>query len=86
MLASSKTLNNHAVNFCILPKPVNPISEPDVLERKGLERAAQFKRLESAYAVFHATKSATTGYVLAVSPVSLLAWYPRLESRSHIQR
>ena len=55
-------------------KPDNPIGEPDGFEKKGLERAAQFKRLESAYALFHATKPATIGYVLASNPLALLAW------------
>ncbi|KAK4692271.1 hypothetical protein P7C71_g4898, partial [Lecanoromycetidae sp. Uapishka_2] len=62
------------VNFCIMPKPDNPVGEPDDYEEKGLERAAQFKKLESAYALFHAMKPATIGYVLAANPLSLLAW------------
>ena len=58
-----------------MPEPTNPIGEMDDLEKKGVEKAAQFKRLESAYALFHATKPATIGYVLAANPLSLLAWY-----------
>lgn len=43
-------------------------------ERKGLERAEEFKRLGSAYALLHATKPSTIGLVLAATPLSLLAW------------
>ncbi|KAL8743847.1 MAG: hypothetical protein Q9190_003836 [Brigantiaea leucoxantha] len=62
------------VNFCIMPEPANPIGAMDDIEKKGVEKAAQFKRSESAYALFHATKPATIGYVLAANPLSLLAW------------
>ncbi|KAL8688810.1 MAG: hypothetical protein Q9218_005375, partial [Villophora microphyllina] len=62
------------INFCIMPEPADPVGQSDELEKKGLERAEQFKKLESAYALLHATKPATIGYVLAANPLSLLAW------------
>lgn len=68
------TTADQAVNFCIMPEPAHPDGKPDEIEEKGLERAAQFMRLESAYALLHATKPATIGYVLASSPLALLAW------------
>ena len=43
-------------------------------EKRGLERAEEFKRIGSAYALLHATKPATIGLVLASNPLSLLAW------------
>ena len=58
-----------------MPEPSDPLGEPDELEKKGLERSLKFKKLESAYALLHATKPATIGYVLAANPLSLLAWY-----------
>lgn len=44
------------------------------LEMRGLERSDEFKRLGSAYALQHATKPSTIGFVLAANPLSLLAW------------
>lgn len=44
------------------------------LEKQGLERSDEFKRLGSAYALQHATKPSTIGLVLAANPLSLLAW------------
>ena len=40
-----------------MPKPDNPLGEPDGFEKIGLERAAQFKRLESAYALLPRDKT-----------------------------
>jgi microsomal epoxide hydrolase len=53
------------------------------LEKQGLERSDEFKRLGSAYALQHATKPSTIGFVLAANPLSLLAWYvtPLLDSK-----
>ena len=64
------------VNFCIMPRPEG-INDDDVspLEKHGLERSNEFKRLGSAYALEHATKPSTIGLVLAANPLSLLAWY-----------
>ena len=49
-------------------------SQMDEWEKKGLERAEEFTKLNSAYALLHATKPATIGLVLAANPLSLLAW------------
>lgn len=43
--------------------------------RQGLERAAWFQSVASAYAQEHATRPATIGLVLSSSPIALLAWY-----------
>jgi microsomal epoxide hydrolase len=62
------------INFCIMPEPTaikRPISE---MEKVGLDRAAGFHRLGSAYALEHATKPATIGFVAGSNPISLLAW------------
>jgi len=55
------------------PKGSDP-SSVDELEMKGLERAAWFKNLGSAYALEQATKPSTIGLALASSPLALLAW------------
>lgn len=44
-------------------------------EKQGIQRAADFHRLGSAYALMHATKPSTIGLALAANPLSLLAWY-----------
>ncbi|KAF4335453.1 microsomal epoxide hydrolase [Fusarium beomiforme] len=62
------------INFCIMPKPDNATEEISEAEKKGLERAEEFHRLGSAYALFHATKPSTIGLVLSSSPLALLAW------------
>ncbi|KAG8531141.1 uncharacterized protein KY384_004499 [Bacidia gigantensis] len=67
-------LTSNTVNFAIMQEPKNSIGTTDDIEEKGLERARQFQKLESAYALIHATKPATIGYVLAANPLSLLAW------------
>ena len=59
-----------------MPRPEG-VNDDDLneWEKQGLARADEFKRLGSAYALFHATKPSTIGLVLAASPLSLLAWY-----------
>lgn len=74
LAATYKNCKAMHINFCIMPQPEQTVDEPDELEKKGLVRAAQFTRLESAYALLHATKPATIGYILAANPLSLLAW------------
>jgi microsomal epoxide hydrolase len=59
-----------------LPEPANVDSSSiDDLERKGLERTEWFKTVGSAYALEHATRPSTVGFVLASNPLALLAWY-----------
>lgn len=58
-----------------MTKP-DAVSDDDVddLEKEGLDRTFEFKRLGSAYALEHATKPSTIGLVLATNPLALLAW------------
>ncbi|XXG96447.1 hypothetical protein Hte_002730 [Hypoxylon texense] len=63
------------LNFCIVPDPGH-VPEADVseAEKAGLLRGQKFLRLDSSYALQHATKPGTTGLALAASPLALLAW------------
>jgi microsomal epoxide hydrolase len=75
MAALHPSVKGVHINFCIMPDPGNiPESEYNDLEREGLRRAAEFKRVGSAYATEHATRTATIGAVLSSSPLALLAW------------
>ncbi|KAK5193470.1 hypothetical protein LTR92_006839 [Exophiala xenobiotica] len=49
-------------------------SEINDAERRGLERMQHFTATGSAYAQEHGTRPATIGFVLASSPLALLAW------------
>lgn len=49
----------------------SPISE---LEQRGIERGNEFVQTGSAYAMEHATRPSTIGFVLSSSPLALLAW------------
>ncbi|KAL9112013.1 MAG: hypothetical protein Q9227_003633 [Pyrenula ochraceoflavens] len=44
------------------------------MEKKGLERANDFKKLGTSYAIQQATRPSTIGFALQSSPVALLAW------------
>ena len=57
-----------------MPEPAHPIGELTDLDEKGLQRARDFKKLQSSYALQHATKPSTIGTVLSSSPLALLAW------------
>jgi microsomal epoxide hydrolase len=58
-----------------MPEPAGAdMAAVDDLERKGLERATWFKKVGSAYALEHATRPSTIGFVLASNPLALLAW------------
>jgi len=69
------------INFCFMPEPEeiitfrekkgNEISPP---EQVGLDRANEFKKTGSSYALQHATRPSTIGFALASNPVALLAW------------
>ena len=69
------------INFCIMPEP-EEISrfrekkgnEISLSEQIGLDRANEFKKTGSSYALQHATRPSTIGFVLASNPVALLAW------------
>jgi microsomal epoxide hydrolase len=63
------------VNFGIMPKPKDvDTSTYTPLEIKGLQRAEDFVRIGSAYALEHATLPSTIAFTVSASPLSLLAW------------
>jgi microsomal epoxide hydrolase len=62
------------INFCIMPKPETASETLSELEKAGLERAEEFHRIGSAYALEHATKPSTIAFAVGSNPVSLLAW------------
>ena len=62
------------INFCIMPEPKDAKGAISEAEKVGLQRAAEFSKLGSAYALEHATRPSTIGFVLGSNPVSLLAW------------
>lgn len=65
------------VNMCVITCPDESthgsLSIEDH-ERKGLERAVDFGRFGTAYAVQQSTKPATVGFTLSASPLAMLAW------------
>jgi microsomal epoxide hydrolase len=74
MAAEHKQCHSVHINFCIMPEPPSissGISEPELV---GLERAKEFSRIGSSYALQHATKPSTIAFVVGSNPVSLLAW------------
>ena len=62
------------INFCIMPEPKSVKTAISDAEQIGLQRAREFHRIGSAYAVEHATKPSTIGFAVGSNPVSLLAW------------
>lgn len=63
------------MNFCVMTCPDELRDAAlEEYEREGLERADRFGKFGTAYAVEHATRTATIGFVLSSSPVALLAW------------
>ncbi|KAF2429983.1 alpha/beta-hydrolase [Tothia fuscella] len=63
------------INFCIMPRPEGMTDdEISELEKQGLHRSDEFERFGSSYALQHATKPSTIGFVLASNPLSLLTW------------
>ncbi|KAH8695276.1 Alpha/Beta hydrolase protein [Talaromyces proteolyticus] len=65
------------LNFCVIPCPNRgvhgdlPIED---FEKEGLQRGNDFAQFGTAYAVEHATRTATIGFTLSSSPLALLAW------------
>ncbi|PVI07808.1 alpha/beta-hydrolase [Periconia macrospinosa] len=84
MGATYETVKAVHVNFCIMPRPAGFVDDGDLndWEKQGPERADEFKKLGSAYALLHATKTSTIGLVLAANPLSLLAWHEQGSARS----
>ncbi|KAH0148905.1 alpha/beta-hydrolase, partial [Aureobasidium melanogenum] len=63
------------INFCIMEdEPEQLGDDVSEAEHKGLDRAREFLRTGSSYAIQHATKPATISLVLSSNPVALLAW------------
>lgn len=56
------------------PDPSKLKSPINDLEQQGITRATQFIQTGSAYAMEHATRPSTIGFVLSSSPLALLAW------------
>jgi microsomal epoxide hydrolase len=57
-----------------MPEPKEAKGEISNAEQVGLERAKEFHKLGSSYALQHATKPSTISFALASNPLSLLAW------------
>ncbi|KAF5252796.1 hypothetical protein FANTH_2120 [Fusarium anthophilum] len=62
------------LNFCLMSEPAIAQGEVSNAEKKGLERAKDFDKLGTAYALMHATRPSTIGLILSSSPLALLAW------------
>jgi len=65
------------LNFCGMQKPQNADVTSEALskiEEAALERTRLYPMTEFAYALEHATKPATIGFVLSSNPVALLSW------------
>ena len=63
------------INFCYMPEPEGIVaSSINDAERVGLARRSAFNRTGTAYALEHATRPSTLGFVLSSSPLALLAW------------
>ncbi|CAI6342208.1 unnamed protein product [Periconia digitata] len=65
------------LSFCHMPPP----DDADALEaslseteKKGVQRAEEFKWTGDAYGRMHGTRTSTIGHVLSSSPLALLAW------------
>lgn len=57
-----------------MPEPANIKDGISEAEKKGLERANEFKKLGTSYAIQQATRPSTIGFALQSSPIALLAW------------
>lgn len=58
-----------------MPEPENIDTKSYTLfEKRGLQRAQEFARIGSAYALEHATFPATISFAVSASPLSLLPW------------
>ncbi|KAG5758424.1 hypothetical protein H9Q72_013449 [Fusarium xylarioides] len=71
------------LNFCLMSEPATAQGEVSDAEKKGLERAKDFDKLGTAYALMHATRPSTIGLILSSSPLALLAWVASLLQSFH---
>jgi pimeloyl-ACP methyl ester carboxylesterase len=64
------------LNFCPMgpPKNMQELSMSNI-EQEAMGRTQWFRGVGMAYALEHGTRTATIGFALAASPVSLLSWY-----------
>lgn len=64
------------MNLCSISKPTSGIDDSKIsaVEKRGIERWEQWKATGTAYAMEHATKPSTIGFVLRSNPLALLAW------------
>lgn len=64
------------LNFSMDMEQPAGINEADIndAEKKGLKRMKEFVETGSAYVQGHGTRPSTIGFVLASSPLALLAW------------
>ncbi len=65
-----------SVNFSMDWKTPDGVADDQIneAERQGLKRMGKFLATGSAYSQEHGTRPATIGFVLASSPLALLAW------------
>lgn len=56
------------------PPPGTSLEDLSPIEKAGLARADDFATNGLAYALEHATRASTIGFVLASSPIALIAW------------
>lgn len=65
----------HVNLFSVASPPEEvPVSSLTAKEQEGLKRGEDFANTGVAYALAHATRPSTIGFVLGSSPVALLAW------------
>ncbi|ETN42813.1 uncharacterized protein HMPREF1541_01971 [Cyphellophora europaea CBS 101466] len=64
------------LNFCLVNKPPASLNDDSIteIEKAGLKRLDEWKATGTAYAMEHATKPATIGFVLSSNPLATLAW------------
>ena len=62
------------LNFNIMSKPKDLESNLDEEDEQCITKAEAFGKMGSAYALEQGTRPATIGFVLASSPLAVLAW------------
>lgn len=64
------------LNFCSINRPASAVNDSSLseIEQDGLKRWEAWKATGVAYALEHATKPSTIGFVLSSNPLALLSW------------
>lgn len=64
------------MNFCVISTPAEKFDQSKLsdIEKQGLKRGEAWRATGTAYAMEHATKPSTIGFVLNSNPIALLAW------------